>query len=333
MRNRFAILVAAICLAAFLPAIASACSVFYPTVEVGKAFRVKVTDRGRPIKGLRLVLKPPDLGGGPISSVTDSDGYASFDDLFPGSLTLTAEYDGEWGDTIFIHITSDGPANETVSLTWPARNPIKVRAARGLIRGPEYYPDQAQAELSLSLIEGITAREIEETRSDNKGHFTFNSILAPGIYYVRLNPSGLRAWDNEQIQGAIPIDINETAGLDELDLDLSWSSCGLGYSEAEHQSSLKISKLCGDVKDQLGAVIGRAQVWLEPAAGESVVIEHTTTSGESGQFELKERVAGDFLLIVKSPGFQPYLRVIHLDPAKTSDGCKHPLHIRPGALF
>jgi len=333
MKNRFAILAAATCLGAFLPALVSACSVFYPTVEVGKAFRVKVTDHGRPINGLRLVLGPPDLGGGPISSVTDSDGYASFHDLFPGSLTLTAEYDGDWRDTVFVHISSDGPTNAIVPLRWPARNPIKVREATGLIRGPEYYPDQMQAKLSLSLIEGISAQEIEETRSDNKGHFSFNSVLAPGIYYIRLNPSGLRAWDNEQIHGAIPIEINEAATPDSLDLDLGWSSCGLGYSQAFRQSSLKMSKICGDLKDSEGAVIDRAQVWLEPVAGEPATIERTLTRSESGQFELREQVAGDYLLIVKSPGFQPYLRVIHLDPARASDGCKHPLHIKSGVLF
>jgi len=333
MRSRFAILVAAICLAAFLPAMVNACSVFYPTVEVGKAFRVKVADRGRPVKGLRLVLSPPSQGGGAISSVTDSDGYASFDDLFPGNLTLTAEYDGDWQDAVFLRISSDGPANATVSLTWPARNPIKVRAANGLIRGPEYYPDQVQTELSLSLIEGITAREIEKTRSDNKGHFTFNSVLAPGVYYIRLNPSGLRGWDNEQIQGAIPIELNETASPDSLDLDLGWSSSGMGYSQTVRQSNLKMSKICGDLKDSEGAVIGRAHVWLQPVAGEPTVIEHTTTRSESGQFELREQGAGDYLLIVKSPGFQPYLQVIHLDPARTSDGCTHPLHIKSGILF
>lgn len=333
MRNRFVILVATMCLAIFLPVISSACSLFYPTVEVGRTFRVKVTDRGRPIKGLRLVLGPQDLGGGPISSVTDSDGYASFHDLFPGSLTLTAEYDGDWRDTVFLHISSDGPANATVSLSWPARNPIKVHAASGFIRGPEFYPDQVQSELSLSLIEGITAREIEETRSDNKGHFTFNSVLAPGIYYIRLNASGLHAWDNEQIQGAIPIEINEQAGPDSLDLDLSWSSCGLGYSEAVRQSSVKMSKICGDLKDSEGAAIGRAQVWLQPATGEPVVIEHTTTGSESGQFELKEHGIGNYLLIVKSPGFRPYLQVVHLGPGEISNGCKHPLHIKSDVLF
>jgi hypothetical protein len=169
MRNKCLIRIAVICLATFLPAVVSACSVVYPTVEVGKAFRVKVTDRGRPIKGLRLVVGPSDVGGGQISSVTDSDGYASFDNLFPGNLTRTAEYDGGWGNTVFLHISSDGPANATVFLTWPARSPIMVRTPSGLIRGPQYYPNQVQVELLLSLIDGITAREIEETRSDNNG--------------------------------------------------------------------------------------------------------------------------------------------------------------------
>jgi hypothetical protein len=94
-----------------------------------------------------------------------------------------------------------------------------------------------------------------------------------------------------------------------------------------------MSKICGDLKDSEGAVIDRAQVWLEPVAGEPATIERTLTRSESGQFELREQVAGDYLLIVKSPGFQPYLRVIHLDPARASDGCKHPLHIKSGVLF
>jgi hypothetical protein len=161
----------------------------------------------------------------------------------------------------------------------------------------------------------------------------FHSVLVPGIYYIRLKPSGFRAPDSELIHGEIPIEINEAAGLNSLDLDLEWSSCGLRYSETARQSSLKMSKICGDVEDPMGGVIGRAQVWLRSVARESVVIEHMTTRDETGQFELREQDVGDYQLIVKSPGFQPYLRLIHLDPAKTSDGCKHPLRIRLGVLF
>ncbi len=50
----------------------AACTIIYPTVQVGPNFRVKVEDRGRPVEGLRI-----ELGGEhPAFIRTDEKGFA-----------------------------------------------------------------------------------------------------------------------------------------------------------------------------------------------------------------------------------------------------------------
>src|SRR5216683_5464191 len=62
------------------PCIAHACSILYTNVQVGTRFRVRVTDRGRPVKSLRVVLSSSESSKTKrvvtIYSVTDADGFA-----------------------------------------------------------------------------------------------------------------------------------------------------------------------------------------------------------------------------------------------------------------
>ena len=317
--------------ALFSPLVGRACSIFYPTVHVGTGFRVRVMDRGRPVHSLKLVLNDYESSVSgrkkPVYSVTDADGYANFANLTSGSFFLTTDHDGGVSDGVDVIVSFNGATNVTVPLTWPNSNPLEVRSASGTLRGPDFYPQQTQAFASVSLLEGISAHVVNTTQTDNKGKFRFANTIPPGIYFLRLNPSGLRTFDGEQIEGMIPIEINPDAVQDVIDLALGWSSCGLGYAQRGKYPEMKVNKLCGDVADEIDAVISNAQVVLL-ANGENAEILEETRSGTDGQFALREHDEGTYQLLVKSPGFQPFLRVMHMDTSETSEGCQQPIRVR-----
>jgi len=318
-------------IALFSPLVARACSIFYPTVQVGTGFRVRVMNRGRPVHSLKLVLNQNDSSGSrkrePVYSLTDVDGYARFANLNPGSFFLTADHDSGVMDGLIVDVRPSGATNVTVSLNWPNATPLQVRSVSGTLRGPDYYPRQTQVEVLLSLLEGVSGRVIGTTQTDSKGGFSFAGAIPSGIYFLRLIPSELRAWDGEQIEGMIAIEVDPKAAQDALDLDLGWSSCGLGYAQRAKYPEMKVSKLCGDVADDAGGVISDAQVMLL-ANGENAEILEQTGSEADGQFALRRHDGGIYQLLVKSPGFQPFLRVMNIDTSGTSEGCQQPINVR-----
>jgi Carboxypeptidase regulatory-like domain len=317
--------------ALFSPLVAHACSIFYPTVQVGTEFRVRVMDRGRPIRSLKLVLDRYDSSGSgskeSVFSITDAEGYARFSNLTAGSFFLTADHDGGVGDGIDVNVRLNGATNVTVPLNWPNTAPLQVRSTSGTLRGPDYYPQKFQPQLSLSLLEGVSGRVIETTQTDSKGRFRFANAVTSGIYFLQLTPSELRASDGEQIEGMIPIEINPNAAQDVIDLDLGWSSCGLGYAQRAKSPEMKVSKVCGDVTDAMGAVISNSRVMLLANSENGEILEQTR-SGTDGQFALSEHDEGTYQLLVKSPGFQPFVQVMRMGTSGTSEGCQKPIHVR-----
>jgi hypothetical protein len=338
MKNRRAVSIVAglAMLAGLLSAdVARACSVFSPTVEVGDKFQVKVADRGQPVKGLRLGLSTDSSTGEGQKvvtySTTDADGIGHFSNLKAGSYWLSADHDGGVGDAVVVNVSPNGPANKTISIVWPSAAPVTVRSAAGIIRGPDFYTTQAQVPLSISLLEGTSGRELEKTQSDSNGRFSFSSNLAPGIYFMRLNPSGLRGWSGEQIEGMIVIELADGAKANALDLDLEWSSCGLGYAQRQILPQLNVAKICGAIKDSEGAVVAKAQVMLL-ARGEDTKILEQTQSTTDGKFVVPEHPDGNYQLLIRSPGFSPYLRPIHLQGTGTSAGCQQPIPVKLGVM-
>lgn len=305
--------------ALFSPFVVNACVIFHKTVEVGRQFRVRVMDRGRPVSGLLVSF---GSGGGTIDEVTDADGYAQFEGLFPGSFFVTTQYGGDDStDRVNVHVSDSAPADAVVQMAWPGRTPLTVRSASGTMRGPNFYPSLTQGRFSVSLLEGRSARVIETTESDTKGRFSFTTKVPPGIYYVRLNSS-----DPDQIHGAIPIEISAEAADDGLDVDLGWTDCGLVYAQNVKEPDLKISKICGDIADVGGGVVAKAQVLLFSDNNDAKLLSQTH-SDSSGQFAFKELREGTYQLIVASLGFLPSLRTVHLEPSN-SEGCPQPIHIR-----
>ena len=120
------------------PYVARACSIVYPNVRVGSRFRVRVTDRGRPVRALRLVLSSSESSESKrvvtIYLLTDADGYAGFSNLSPGQFFLTSDHDFSGiEDGVGVEVTPNGPANVTVPLKWPGATPVSVRSVSCLL--------------------------------------------------------------------------------------------------------------------------------------------------------------------------------------------------------
>src|SRR5579863_1809696 len=143
-----------------------------------------------------------------------------------------------------------------------------------------------QVELSLSLLEGISANVIATAVTDSKGRFSFAETIAPGLYFLELNPSDLRSrWSGEALEGLMAIEVRQDAKEDGLDLDLGWSDCGLSHAQHKVYPELKIGKVCGNIADAMGAEIPNADVVLM-ASQEGGKIVDETGSGAKGRFDL-----------------------------------------------
>jgi hypothetical protein len=301
-----------------------ACAVFNPTVQVGPNFRVKVTDRSRPIKGLRLEI-------GNKQAITDKDGFAVFRDMLTGLYSVRADRDGGMLNGVNVDIKRDGPADVAVPLKWPATAPILVRSLKGTIHSPAYLPGQPQPTLLLDLLEGISGRHLESTRSTGVGEFGFMNV-APGLYFLRVNPSGLKGWSGEQIQGLIAVNVDSTAQADQLDLDLGWTSCGLTYTDRNRCSpgDLQVAQLCGQTLDSSGAVISDAHILLFDLNENPKLIERMQ-SDRRGNFDSPKSLDGTYQLFIRAAGFTALRTTVHVQP-NGSPTCRQPLKVHLGVL-
>jgi hypothetical protein len=317
-------------LATFLsPVIAIGCSVVYPTVHVWKTFRVRVMDHGHPVRTLRLVLKPNHSDSNSVDravsySITDAKGYARFADLAPGSYFLSPEHGTEITEGAFVDVSPNGVVDRIVQLKWPNATPVPVRSMSGTLRLPDYYPEETQEQLSLSLMQGASERVIETTHTDSRGWFAFNDSLKPGLYFLQL--SDLSGKDS---LGIIAFNVKNDATEGAVDLDLAWTSCGLRHASPRRYQQIDTNRLCGSVSDVLGSAIPDASVWLLSSDEERSQVRERTQTNSSGNFAFKEQHEGTYRLLVKRSGFQPYIRAVHLDEgAERSDRCSQPIDVQ-----
>jgi hypothetical protein len=286
-----------------------ACTFFYTSVLVGPNFQVKVEDRGRPVEGLRL-----EITG--IQAITDKNGIASFRGVAPGSYVVSADLDAGVAAGAALDVKLDGPTDLVVPMKWPNIPPVLVRSLKGRIRGPDYRPGTSQLRLSLDLLEAISGKRLKSFETTDSGEFNLESA-APGLYFLRLNPSGLRGWSGEEITGLIAVAVDHSAPTDHLYLDLGWTSCGLWYSDASNcpQGDLQIGELSGRVLDTSEAAIAGASILLfDPAAK----LVEQLQSDRTGTFTSNHLLAGTYQLVVSMPGFTPLRRTVHKEPTGDS---------------
>src|SRR5205814_1388096 len=137
------------------------------------------------------------------------------------------------------------------------------RSLKGTMHGWDYVPGQSQPRLSLDLLEGSSGRLLKSVQTADTGEFSFEGA-APGLYFLSLRPSGLRAQSGEPITGLIAVAVDHGAPTDHLDIDLGWTSCGLWYADRNKcpQPDLNIAQLSGQVLDVTGAAISGATILL-----------------------------------------------------------------------
>jgi hypothetical protein len=168
------------------------------------------------------------------------------------------------------------------------------------------------------------------TRTDENGEFAFAEV-ASGIYFLQLNTSGLKGPSGEELKGLITLAISRDARGDGLDLDLGWSSCGLVYVNQANcqQNEVEVSKLCGDALDVNGAVISKAEILLQGNDGK---ILDRTYSDAVGHFLLPAEKAGNYKLLVQSPGFSPVRTTVHILSTAGSKSCFRPIKVQMDAF-
>jgi hypothetical protein len=306
-----------------------ACTIVYPSIQVGPNFRVRVEDQGHPVKGLQVEIGNSQGNGDRVVTETDQNGFALFRGVRPGSYHLGADHDAGIPDGAYLEVKLNGPTNVTVPLKWPSITPILVRSLKGTIHGPDYLAGQAQRRLSLDLLDGNSGLRLKTLQTNDKGEFNIDGAT-PGLYFLSLKPSGLSSGSGEQITGLIVIALDRDAPTDHLDLDLGWSSCGLSYAESSKcpKSDLNIEQLSGQVVDPSGAVIPRAKILLLDPGG--TLVEQLRSDGE-GKFASSRPLAGNYQLVVSSAGFTPYRRTVHAEPPPESIG-RSPITVQLGVL-
>jgi hypothetical protein len=295
------------CLA--MSSVSWACSLSFSPISAGSSFKVKVSGYDGPVKGLLLNL------GGPLgptnSAVTGGNGIAEFHNVPPGTLYLGADHDNGYG--LQLDVKSNGPANVVVPMRWPSIDPIHVRSLSGTMRVPDAIPGQLeQSVLSLELLDGISGRILSSTNTTGRGEFDFGKPV-PGLYFIRLKPYS--AFHEQQVGGliSVAVDPSAPARADKLDLNLSWTSCGLMYMDLLQcpQPDLHVKTLEGHASDSMGRGLRRVEiVLLDPAQSQ---VAHVSTD-PNGNFSFPGPLVGTFELRIDGGGFNPVHTALQIEP-------------------
>lgn len=290
--------------------VSSACSVEFRPISVGPTFEVKVSGYDGPVKGLLINLTGPrdDVQ----SAVTDDSGVAAFHYVARGTYYLRADHDNGHGKQL--DVMPYGPANIIVPMRWPSIEPIHVRSVSGTMRAPDAVPGRLQQSvLSLELLEGVSGRVLSSINTTDLGAFDFGKLV-PGLYFIHLKPY---AAVFGQVGGGligIAVDPAAPARADKLDLNLTWSSCGLGYTDLLRcpQLDLHVKKLEGHASDSMGRGLRRAQIVLLDATQSPVV---RVSTDANGNFSFPGPLIGTFDLRIEGGGINPVHTPLHIEPS------------------
>lgn len=291
----------------FAAACCGACTVVYPTIQVGTEFRVKVANQGRPVQGLRLMASGKRV-------ITDKDGVAVFRDMPAGSYFVNVDHPAGGGVYVYVEVRPGGPSGITVPVEWPEIAPVHTRSLKGTLHLPNSIPGQAEPRISIELLRGVSGRSLQIVQTNDSGEFNFGEV-ASGLYFLRLSVSGI-----------IGVAIQPDAASDHIDLDLGWTSGGLMYTDRNKCSStdLQIEQLCGRVVDPSGGAIEDSEIVLLDLAATPNVIERMRTD-RAGRFAAAEPLSGSYRLVINSPGFAPLYRAVRVTGSSNAV-CRRPLN-------
>lgn len=264
---------------------APACTIVYAQTNVGPDFKVRVEDRGHPVKDLRVKIEGQ-------SAVTDENGIAVFRGVRSGSNSVTIDTIPAIGDFAALNVTSNGPSGVTIPLKWPNVEPISVRTLKGQLHGSDLY-------YSLDLFDVGSGRKLRTLVTTNLGEFDFENT-PPGLYVIDVNHSG-----------HIVVEVDRGARADGLDLDIGSSSCGMFFADRNKcpRGDFRTNRLSGQVIDPGGAFVQNAKIELLDAG--NVPVEELRSDPE-GKFVSSRNLTGTYELLVRMPGFTPYHATVRL---------------------
>ncbi len=273
-------------------------------VPAGPAFSVRVEDRGRPVAGLPIRLRGD---GFTKTAETRGDGTARFENIPPGTYEAGALMDAGIFLGLPIQVTPNGPTRTTIPLTWPGLPPLAAQVLKGSLRWPNLGPDQP-SKLQVELLDARTGRPERSAVTTGDGAFDLGKA-APGLYFLRVTSSGPVSEDGARAAGIVPIEVDPKAAALEMELEFSWTSCGMVYV-ARHscpRQELRIAGFSGQVLDSSGASIAGATVRLFDTNRE---MAEELTSGDGGRFGSQKPLEGDYELVVSRPGFTPLRQLV-----------------------
>ena len=262
--------------------------------RIGTSFRVRAQDGQAPVPGLPVIADSGD--GGSRRAITDKQGMAFFHDVPPGRYHVHADHDAGFPHSVPVEVSPREPAMVTVPLKWPSQKPVTVRSIGGILHINNHV-GPGQPVLSVEVLEGRSGRKLKSSHSDESGAFDAGPV-APGLYF--LNLEGSPRWG--QISGLILVAVDPAAKRETLDMELTWSSCGLSYVDRTDcdRRDVQIGKAGGYVSDASGASFANANIFLLDSRG--VVVQQTRTDIR-GDFKLAEAPSGTYELLVQSTGF------------------------------
>jgi len=196
---------------------------------------------GKPFSGMRVFLALDDDSekSQQIETRSDQNGLAHFTGIKPGRYFVEAARLGVEVGPGTVIVEKRG-SSESIELEWPLRHKYTVISVTGrfqrhlfrrsnLIEGyvhPEIGPVSG-ATLTLSRVD--SEEEKAEIVTNPDGGFSF-PIVEPGYYLLHIaeHPSSEFAY---LIDDYLLIEVDPAASRGNMNLQIDWSSCGMGSSE------------------------------------------------------------------------------------------------------
>jgi Carboxypeptidase regulatory-like domain len=325
--SRIAAYAALVSMSGFAPQTARACAMAMVKMKIGTSFRVEAKDRDAPVVGTTVTLERGDgeCSQTPPSAsvVTDNAGLARFDSVAPGDYHVCIR-STRWGAELIaqLKVSRWAAKGETIPTTVEGSNPLPVRSANGFLRGPDFYPLLAQAAYDVDLLDAGTNAKVATTKTGTDAGFSFENTIAPGRYWLQVSGALDKFVERK---GKILIEVNPDAADARVDIDVTFSDCGMASRQRETKPTLTVAgSACGIVTDPLGASIERATVLLIDDTGRAAA---TTKTNREGAFKIDGTEAGTYEFVTQSIGFIPFARTITVQPGK-DETCATPISVK-----
>lgn len=286
------------------------CTVIPSYLDVGRNFQVKVQNHRGPVEGLSIKISS---GRGEYHAATDKRGVAIFHDIPSGDWYVSTSLNDGISGAPVLKINARKRSSITVPLTWPGIDPIPVRSLKGnLILDNFIGGVDSQPKMTIALVEGISGRPLQSVEAGSDGAFDLDSPSA-GLYFLRIGTTVGR----EAVDGFVAVEVDPRAAAESLNLDLTWSSCGLAYTDQSTcpKSSFRFSQARGRVVDPTGAPLSKTQVYLSNST--SVVVEQQ--SNAAGEFSIAAPSAGEYQFGVRRLGFTDFRARLTSTPGMQSE--------------